>query len=90
MWAKAMDDKKVETLFILNGNPAYNAPGDLDFAAKLTALAKDKQVIRFGYYGRSADETSRLANTFIAGLHYYSKAGVTDIPGTASMCRCSR
>jgi molybdopterin-containing oxidoreductase family iron-sulfur binding subunit len=73
--AKAMDDKKVETLFILNGNPAYNAPGDLDFAAKLTALAKDKQVIRYGYYGRQADETSAIANTFIASLHYLESWG---------------
>jgi molybdopterin-containing oxidoreductase family iron-sulfur binding subunit len=69
--AEAIDAKKVQTLVILNGNPAYNAPGDLNFAAKL----KTVPVIRYGYYGRQADETSALAGTFIAGLHYLESWG---------------
>jgi molybdopterin-containing oxidoreductase family iron-sulfur binding subunit len=69
--AKALDAGQVKTLFILNGNPAYNAPGDLAFADKLSKLKAAKgQIIRYGYYGRQADETSALSDTFIAGLHY--------------------
>jgi molybdopterin-containing oxidoreductase family iron-sulfur binding subunit len=43
---------KVQTLVILGGNPAYNAPVDLDWAA---AQAKAKTVVRLSYY---EDETS--------------------------------
>ena len=51
-------------------------PGDLDFADKLAKLKAAKgQVIRYGYYGRQADETSALADTFIAGLHYLESWG---------------
>jgi MoCo/4Fe-4S cofactor protein with predicted Tat translocation signal len=70
--AQDIDAKKVQTLFILNGNPAYNAPSDLNFADKLKAVP---EVIRHGYYGRSADDTSVLAGTFIAGLHYLESWG---------------
>ncbi len=74
--AKALDARQVKTLFILNGNPAYNAPGDLAFADKLAKFKDAKgQIIRYGYYGRQADETSALANTFIAGLHYLESWG---------------
>ena len=41
----------MDTLVILGGNPVYNAPADLDWAA---AQAKAKTVIRLGYY---EDET---------------------------------
>jgi molybdopterin-containing oxidoreductase family iron-sulfur binding subunit len=44
----------LDTLVILGGNPAYNAPGDLDFA---TAASKAATLIRLGYY---EDETSAL------------------------------
>jgi len=54
----------VKTLFVLNGNPAYNAPADLDFAAALKSVP---EVIRYGY---SADETSALAGTTLAATHY--------------------
>jgi molybdopterin-containing oxidoreductase family iron-sulfur binding subunit len=68
---KAIDAGSVKTLFILNGNPVYNAPGDVAFAVKLDKLKAAKgQVIRYGYYGRQADETSAQADVFIAGLHY--------------------
>ncbi|MGD1086047.1 MAG: TAT-variant-translocated molybdopterin oxidoreductase, partial [Verrucomicrobiota bacterium] len=43
---------KVETLVILGGNPAYNAPADLDWAR---AQANAPNIIRLGYY---EDETS--------------------------------
>ena len=70
--ARAIDAKEVKTLFILNGNPAYNAAGDLKFAEKIKAV---KDVYRYGYYGRQADETSALSGTFIAGLHYLESWG---------------
>jgi len=43
----------VETLVMLGGNPAYDAPADIDFAAKLT---KAKQVVHLSFY---ANETSK-------------------------------
>ncbi|HVU39324.1 MAG TPA: TAT-variant-translocated molybdopterin oxidoreductase, partial [Opitutales bacterium] len=74
--AKALDAGAVKTLFILNGNPVYNAPGDFGFESKLAKLKAAKgEVIRYGYYGRQADETSKLADTFIAGLHYLETWG---------------
>ncbi|MEK0449713.1 MAG: Tetrathionate reductase subunit precursor [Verrucomicrobiota bacterium] len=48
---KALNDKQVKTLFILGGNPVYNAPGDLNFAAAI----KNAEVVRHGFY---EDETT--------------------------------
>ncbi len=64
--AKALDDKTVKTLVIVGGNPAYNAPGDLDFAAKL----KNATVIRVG---TNEDETAPSA-TWHAPLAHYLEA----------------
>jgi molybdopterin-containing oxidoreductase family iron-sulfur binding subunit len=72
----AMAQGTVKTLFILSGNPVHNAPGDLNFAAKLSQAKKQgMEVYRHGYHGRQADETSELASTFIAGLHYLESWG---------------
>jgi len=46
---------QIDTLLVLGGNPAYDAPADLDFA---TALAKAPHVVRLGLYH---DETSQGA-----------------------------
>ncbi len=59
------------TLVILGGNPAYDAPADVDF----TAIAKAaKNIVRLGYHGPSFDETSALVRslggTFLASSHY--------------------
>jgi MoCo/4Fe-4S cofactor protein with predicted Tat translocation signal len=59
----------LDTLVILGGNPAYNAPADLDFAA---ALKNAKTVIRHGYY---EDETSLLAQVNIAATHFLESWG---------------
>ncbi len=59
----------VKTLVILNGNPAYNAPADLDFGASLKSVP---DVIRFGYY---EDETSALSGTHLAATHYLESWG---------------
>ncbi len=49
--AKAIEGKEVKTVFIIGGNPNYNAPAELKFAA----LLKGVTVIRHGMY---EDETT--------------------------------
>jgi len=60
---------QVSTLVVLGGNPAYNAPADLDFAAIAGAAG---EVVRYSYY---VDETSVLAGTQIAATHYLESWG---------------
>ena len=59
----------VKTLVVLGGNPAYNAPADLDWVALQKSVP---QVVRFGYY---RDETSALAGTHLAAAHYLESWG---------------
>lgn len=50
--AKDIDSGSVEALFVLGGNPAFNAPAELDFAAKL-------EKVKFSaHLGLHADETA--------------------------------
>ncbi len=67
--AAAIKAGAVKTLFVLGGNPAYNAPADLDWSALQKSVP---EVIRYGYY---ADETSALAGTQIAATHYLESWG---------------
>lgn len=67
--AGAIKGGAVKTLVILNGNPVYNAPADLDWAALQKSVP---DVIRYGYY---VDETSALAGTQIASTHYLEAWG---------------
>jgi MoCo/4Fe-4S cofactor protein with predicted Tat translocation signal len=67
--ATAIKAGSVKTLLILNGNPAYNAPADLEFGALLKSVP---DVIRYGYY---EDETSALAGTHLASTHYLESWG---------------
>ncbi len=67
--ATAIKAGAVKTLLVLNGNPAYNAPADLDFAALLKSVP---EVIRYGYY---RDETSAFAGTHLAATHYLESWG---------------
>ena len=62
--AKDISDKKVTTLFILGGNPAYDAPADLEWA-KLQASVPN--VVRIGHH---VDETSQLASWHVPKAHY--------------------
>ncbi len=59
----------VDTLIVINGNPAYNAPADLNFPA---LLKKIPSVIRYGYH---IDETSELAGVQLAATHYLESWG---------------
>ena len=51
--ADALASGAIETLVLLGGNPAYDAPADLDFAAK---MSKAKEVAHLSFY---ANETSK-------------------------------
>jgi molybdopterin-containing oxidoreductase family iron-sulfur binding subunit len=67
--AAAIRGGSIRTLVVLEGNPAYNAPADLDWPALQKSVA---EVVRFGYY---VDETSALAGMHIAAAHYLESWG---------------
>ena len=67
--AAAIGKGVVETLVILNGNPVYDAPADLDWATLQRSVG---QVIRLGYY---FDETSEASDVHVAGVHYLESWG---------------
>ena len=67
--AIAIKANAVQTLVILGGNPAYNAPADLNWADLQKSVST---VVRLGYY---ADETSSLAGTHLAAAHYLESWG---------------
>jgi molybdopterin-containing oxidoreductase family iron-sulfur binding subunit len=55
---------KVDWLVILNSNPIYDAPADLEFAA---AFDKAKTVVHLGSH---VDETGQIAHWHIPAAHY--------------------
>ncbi|MCA9015667.1 MAG: 4Fe-4S dicluster domain-containing protein, partial [Planctomycetaceae bacterium] len=59
----------VETLVILGGNPAYNAPGDIEF---VSALEKVPHSIHLGEY---EDETSLLCKWHLPKTHPFEQWG---------------
>ncbi|MEI8309563.1 MAG: 4Fe-4S dicluster domain-containing protein, partial [Verrucomicrobiota bacterium] len=67
--AKAMSSGALKTLFILGGNPAYNAPAELDFAA---LLSKVPDVVKLGLF---EDETSKLARWNVPAAHFLESWG---------------
>lgn len=76
----AMREGSVDTLLILDGNPAYTAPADLDFAGQ---LRKVPHAIHAGLY---ADETAQLCEWHLPLAHTlesWSDARAWD--GTASI-----
>ncbi len=60
---EAMRAGRVETLLILDGNPVYTAPADLDFPAAL-----DKVPLRI-HFGLHADETAARCHWHVPALH---------------------
>ena len=66
----AIKTSAVETLVIVEANPAYDAPAELDWSELQRSVP---EVVRFGYY--ADDETSRKATTFIAATHYLESWG---------------
>ncbi len=74
--AARLRDGRVETLLVLGGNPAYDAPADLDFAG---ALAAAPFSARLGAYD---DETSRHCRWHLPRAHFLeSWADVRDADG---------
>ncbi|QYM79797.1 TAT-variant-translocated molybdopterin oxidoreductase [Horticoccus luteus] len=67
--ARSIKGGAVKTLVILGGNPAYNAPAELGWAALQKSVA---DVVHFSYY---QNETSVLAGTHIAATHYLESWG---------------
>jgi MoCo/4Fe-4S cofactor protein with predicted Tat translocation signal len=67
--ASAIKAGSVKTLVILGGNPVYDAPADLDFAALLKSVP---DVVRYGYY---VDETSTVSGTNLHAAHYLESWG---------------
>ena len=75
-----MNAGEVDAVLILGGNPVYDAPADLDFAA---ALAKVPVSVHLSLY---ANETSRVSLWHVPQAHYLESWGdlrATD--GTASI-----
>jgi MoCo/4Fe-4S cofactor protein with predicted Tat translocation signal len=66
---EAMRAGTVDTLVMLGGNPVYDAPADLDFAA---ALAK---VARSVHLSSHLDETSKLCGWHLPQSHYLEAWG---------------
>ena len=65
----AMNAGTIKTLVVLGGNPVFDAPADLDFAA---AMAKVQQSIALGH---TVDETSVKATWHIPRAHYLESWG---------------
>jgi molybdopterin-containing oxidoreductase family iron-sulfur binding subunit len=73
--ANALKGGQVETLAILGGNPAYNAPADLDWAK---AQGQAKTVVRLGYYEDETsqpDPTSQQTKWHLPAAHYLESWG---------------
>ncbi|MFZ4683689.1 MAG: hydrogenase, partial [Terrimicrobiaceae bacterium] len=67
--AAAIKAGSVKTLFILGGNPAYNAPAELGFSDLLLNVP---DVVRLGLF---EDETSKLSRWQIPAAHYLESWG---------------
>ncbi|HVJ06038.1 MAG TPA: TAT-variant-translocated molybdopterin oxidoreductase [Candidatus Saccharimonadales bacterium] len=74
-----MNSGKVDMLVVLNTNPVYDAPADIDF---LSALNKVGLRIHLGLY---QDETAKYCHWHLSGTHYLEQWGDTrSFDGTVS------
>jgi molybdopterin-containing oxidoreductase family iron-sulfur binding subunit len=77
-----LDAGRVELLIILGGNPAYSAPGDLNFAERLRKMPAGSRV----HLGQYQDETAVLCDWHIPEAHYLeSWSDTRSFDGTASI-----
>ena len=67
--AQDLNGGAVDTLVILESNPVYTAPADLNFAE---AMKKAKQSVYLAYY---PDETAAQATWVIPAAHYMEMWG---------------
>ncbi|HEX2852233.1 MAG TPA: TAT-variant-translocated molybdopterin oxidoreductase [Opitutaceae bacterium] len=70
--AAALKAGSVKTLVVLGGNPAYNAPADLDWPALQKSVG---EVVRFGYHVDETSSVNAAATTHIAAAHYLESWG---------------
>ncbi len=78
----AMNNRRVQTLVIIGGNPAYDAPADLHFAS---ALQNVGQSVRLSEYD---DETAALCTWLLPRAHLLEAWGdVRSIDGTVTVCQ---
>jgi len=79
-FAEELNGGNVETLVILGGNPAYDAPADLGIA---DAVKKAKTAIHLSLY---QNETSRLCDWHVPQAHFLESWGDTvSLDGTYSV-----
>jgi molybdopterin-containing oxidoreductase family iron-sulfur binding subunit len=75
-----MEQGKLDTVFVIGGNPAYNSPSDLNFGS---ALGKVKNKIRLSEY---PDETTLLCDWQLPEAHFLETWGDgRSFDGTASI-----
>jgi molybdopterin-containing oxidoreductase family iron-sulfur binding subunit len=67
--AEQITQGAIKTLFVLGGNPVFNAPADLGFDGLLPRI---EQVIRLGLH---VDETSAASTTHIPAAHFLESWG---------------
>ena len=80
--AEQISQGAVKTLFVIGGNPAFNAPADLGFDGLLTQV---DQVIRLGLY---VDETSATSTTHLPAAHFLESWGDSlAYDSTAYLCQ---
>ncbi len=78
--AADMNDMQVHTLFILGGNPVYDAPADLEFASMLDQVEFS---VHLGLY---RDETARRSAWHVPQAHCYEHwSDARAFDGTASI-----
>jgi molybdopterin-containing oxidoreductase family iron-sulfur binding subunit len=68
----AIKTGSVKTLVILGGNPAYNAPADIDWPSLQRSVP---EVVRYGYYFDETSSVAPNATTQIAAAHYLESWG---------------
>lgn len=66
----ASNFKKDDNLVVIGGDPAYNAPADIDWKG---IVEKSKKFIRHGFY--NVDGTSKAATAYIPAAHYLESWG---------------
>ncbi len=67
--AAKLKSGSIDTLLILGGNPAYDAPADLDFGSLVKKVAN---TVHLGHY---ADETAALCKWHVPQAHYLESWG---------------
>jgi molybdopterin-containing oxidoreductase family iron-sulfur binding subunit len=78
--AQELNAGQVDLLVILDGNPVYSSPADLNFGA---AMKKARQSVYLGFY---ADETAAQSTWFVPAAHYMETWGdARAYDGTASI-----